>query len=66
MSYAFYLLFLVYFAGSVFMASRFALSEFGILATATLLGGYMAVGVWFLIFLFKSSRVSTSTAADGL
>jgi hypothetical protein len=64
MSYAFYLLFFVYFAGSVFIASRFALSAFGTLLTASLLGGYIAVGIWFLIFLFKSSRVSTTTTTD--
>ena len=65
MSYAFYLLFLVYFAGSVFMATRFALAEFGALWGASLLGSYLAVGVWFLIFLVHNSKVSTSTLADG-
>lgn len=64
MSSAFYLLFLVYFAGSVFMAARFSLSEFGSLATAVMLGLYVAVGVWFLLFLIKSRRVSTTTMTD--
>lgn len=64
MSYAFYLLFLVYFAGSVFMATRFALAEFGNLCGAALLGGYFAVGTWFLIFLVRTSKVSTSTLGD--
>ena len=43
MSYAFYLLFLVYFAGSVFIATRFASSELGLLAAAGLLGTYIAL-----------------------
>ena len=64
MSYAFYLLFLVYFGGSVFMASKFSFTEFGMLPTAALLGAYIAVGIWFLIFLIKSTRVSTTTATD--
>jgi hypothetical protein len=64
MSYAFYLLFLVYFGGSVFMASKFSFAEFGMLPTAVLLGVYISVGVWFLIFLIKSTRISTTTATD--
>lgn len=66
MSYAFYLLFFVYFAGSVFMATKFALSVFVTFAAVSLLCGYIAVGVWFLFFLIKSSRVSTASATDGM
>ena len=64
LSYAFYLLFLVYFVGSVFIATRFALTEFGMIITSVLLGGYVAIGIWFLLFLVKNSPVSTSTLQD--
>jgi hypothetical protein len=59
-----YLLFFVYFAGSVFVAARFALQTYGILSTSMLLGGYVAIGIWFVIFLIKSIRISTTTQAD--
>lgn len=65
MSSAFYLLFFVYFAGSTFVAAKFALGEFGLLVTAMLLGAYVAIGIWFLIFLVKSRRISTTTQTDG-
>ncbi len=65
MSYAFYLLFLVYFIGSVFMATRFALGEYGSLWGAAFLGAYFAVGVWFSIFLTQRVKISTSIPADG-
>lgn len=64
LSYAFYLLFLVYFAGSVFLAARFALQTYGMLATSLLLGGYVAIGIWFIIFLLKSIKISTTTTTD--
>ncbi|MGV3572859.1 MAG: hypothetical protein ACO1PB_19875 [Ramlibacter sp.] len=65
-SYAFYLLFLVYFVGSVFLAVRFAYSIAGqgYIVGTVLLGFYVAIGVWFLIFLLRSIKVSTSTTAD--
>ena len=61
MFYAFYLLFFVYFAGSVFIACRFAKAHFDIFLTASMLGGYVAVGVWFFIFLFKTGFLSITT-----
>ncbi len=61
MFYAFYLLFFVYFAGSVFIACRFAKANFDIFFTASMLGVYFALGVWFLIFLFKTGYVSLTT-----
>jgi hypothetical protein len=64
LSYAFYLLFFVYFAGSVFMAARFSLSEYGVIVAAALLGAYVGIGVWFIVFLLRSSKVSTTTAGD--
>lgn len=64
MSYAFYILFLVYFAGSTFLASRFAISEYGLVAGASILSSYIAIGIWFLTFLIVNSRISTSTSLD--
>jgi len=64
LSYAFYLLFLVYFAGSVFLVTRFALQTYGTLTTALLLGTYVAIGIWFVIFLFKNIKISTTTETD--
>ncbi len=64
LAYAFYLLFLVYFVGSVFIATRFVLSEYGTLPAGVLLGGYVAIGVWFVIYLIRSIRVSTTTDTD--
>ena len=64
LSYAFYLLFFVYFAGSVFVAGRFTLTTYGALAAGLLLGTYVAIGVWFVIYLIRSIRVSTTTDAD--
>jgi hypothetical protein len=64
LSYAFYLLFLVYFAGSVFIAARFAVSTYGVLETGLLLGAYVAIGVWFVIYLIRNVRVSTIMDAD--
>ena len=66
LSGAFYLLFLVYFSGAVFMATRFALGQYGVVAAAALLGAYVGIGAWFVTFLFRSSKVSTTTASDAL
>lgn len=64
LAYAFYLLFFVYFVGSVFLATRFVYSEYGTLLAGALLGGYVAIGVWFVIYLMRSIRVSTTTDTD--
>jgi hypothetical protein len=64
LSYAFYLLFFVYFAGSVFLAGRFAIEKYGIIPGVILLAVYIAIGVWFVIYLITAIQVSTSTKAD--
>ena len=64
LTYAFYLLFLVYFAGSVFMAAQFAIHSYGVIVASLLLGAYIAIGVWFVIYLFHNIRISTMTDAD--
>jgi hypothetical protein len=65
LSYCFYLLFFVYFIGSVFLAARFSFEQYGQIVTSLLLGLYVAIGVWFIIYLIKHIRVSTSTKLDG-
>ncbi len=63
-SYAFYLLFFVYFVGSVFVAGRFAINAYGVVQGAILLGAYIAVGLWFVIYLISSLRLSTVVDGD--
>src|SRR5216684_8151501 len=63
--HSFYILFFVYFAGSVFVADHYMRTEYGMLPAAVLLGLYIAVGVWFLIYLFQNIKISTATVADG-
>jgi hypothetical protein len=63
-SYAFYLLFLVYFIGSVFASGRFAINEYGAVPGAILLGAYIAIGTWFVIYLMGSLRLSTVVNGD--
>ncbi|MDH5179450.1 MAG: hypothetical protein OEZ39_02120 [Gammaproteobacteria bacterium] len=64
LSYAFHLLFFVYFINSVFLATKFSISSYGMIVTAVILGAYVAIGVWFLIFLFKNIKVSTIVEHD--
>ncbi len=63
LTYCLYLLYLVYYTGSVSIATEFAMQAYGITVMSILLGGYVAVGVWFLIFLVKSFKLATSTSA---
>lgn len=62
-SYCFYLLFFIYFAGSVFLADRFVQEKYGIIRLI-LLGVYIAIGIWFLIFLIGNIRTSTTTKTE--
>jgi hypothetical protein len=64
LSYSFYLLFFVYFAASVALAFHKALGQYGLVAAAALLGSYIAVGIWFLIYLYTNLRTSTQTSFD--
>jgi hypothetical protein len=70
LSYAFYLLFFVYFAASVFMVGSYAVKKFafdqagevnenGAIAAAILVGAYIALGLWFVIYLVLSIRLHT-------
>lgn len=60
----FYLLFFVYFTGSVFIATKTAYANLGQIAGTVFLGIYIVIGGWFLIFLFKNSKTSTHTVFD--
>lgn len=60
---SFLLLFLIYLIASVYLASQVVLSDFGQVAPY-LLGGYAAIGVWFIIYLIKNLRTATSTRTD--
>ncbi len=64
LSVCFYLLYFVYFSGSVFLATRKARAQLGEVTSAALLGTYVAIGIWFLIYLFRNIRTSTRTAVD--
>lgn len=61
LSYCFYLLFFVYFIGAAFNGARFALENYGQITTGILVGVYVAIGIWFVIYLIKHIRTSTST-----
>src|SRR3990170_5614549 len=56
LSYAFYLLFFVYFVGSVFMAVRFTFTAYGVLAAGLVSGGYFGVGGGVFFFFLRSIR----------
>nr|MBN2276979.1 hypothetical protein [candidate division Zixibacteria bacterium] len=59
--YSFYLLFLVYYAGSVYLAIQHAMGCYSMICATILLAVYVAIGVWFLIFLISQHRLSTTT-----
>lgn len=60
-NYCFYLLFFVYYLLSVILAIRHAMIDQDASVIGVLLGTYVAVGVWFLIFLIRTVRSTTST-----
>jgi hypothetical protein len=60
-NYCLYLLYSIYYASSVFLAFRFVEPKFGVVAAACLLGTYLAIGIWFLIFLLQNIQLSTTT-----
>lgn len=52
-----------YFLSSVFLATTFSSENYHILITALLLGAYVAIGIWFVIFLFKNIKTATTKAS---
>lgn len=65
LAFAFFGLFLVYFVGAISTAVEFAYRLHGALAASGILGFYIAVGVWFSIFLTKNIRFRTTSTEDG-
>jgi len=64
LSYAFYLLFILYFAGSVWMAGEFALERFGLLTANILLSAYSMIFVLFVVLLILKMRITTWDISD--
>lgn len=58
-SYAFHILFLVYFIGSVLIARNFCIITYGTYLANLLLSTYVIIGVWFVIYLFQNILTST-------
>ncbi len=63
-SYCFYILFSVYFIGSIYIATKFVLKTYGIIPCAGLLGTYIAIGIWFFLYLIKNIRNTTTTKTE--
>lgn len=64
-AYCFHILFVVYFAASVYLAIAEALTaKMPVMGMAALLGVYIAVGIWFLIFLLNNIQNATETTED--
>jgi hypothetical protein len=60
---AFLLLFAVYFLASVYLAYSFATTKYSIATGLWLTAGYIAVGIWFFIFLVQNLRLKTSPSS---
>ena len=54
------LLFLVYYSASTSIAAKYAIAEYGLIFTAVLTIVYVAIGIWFFIWLIKSTSFSTN------
>jgi hypothetical protein len=61
---SFYLLFLVYYAGSVFLTARLCLQNYGITFSIAIVAVYIVIGIWSAIFLLRNALMSTTTARD--
>lgn len=60
-NYCFYVLFVVYYAGSVFLAQHSLRHEYGDMVGNVALGAYMILGSGFLAFLTRNIKGSAST-----
>lgn len=58
LSYAFYMLFFVYYAASVALAGSLIMN-YGEVTAGILFGAYTAIGLWFVFYLYGSIRLST-------
>lgn len=63
-SYVFYLLFFIYYAGSTYLAVEYVYKNFSSVYHYILLSLYILIGVWFVIFFIKNVRTSSSTEFD--
>jgi hypothetical protein len=63
-NYCLYLLYFIYYAGSLFLSYKFVKTEYGSIFAFILLAIYLAIGIMFLIFLLKNIQLSTSTKTD--
>ncbi len=61
---AFYLLYLVYFLGSSWLATSFVTVEYGALQGGILAGAYIAILCVSAIYLYRNQRTSTTTANE--
>ena len=64
MTYAFYLIFALYFVGSVLLATRYVMQAYGERSATVVAGSYATLGVGFGWLLVKSIRVSTTTTGE--
>jgi hypothetical protein len=63
LAWSFYLLFALYYAVSVFLATQFAYGTYGPLPRAIVLGLYVVLGLCFGAFLLAKMLVSTTTTS---
>ncbi len=64
LTYCFYLIFFVYFVGSVFLSARFASIQYGNSGAAILIGLYIVLGMLFGAFLWSKILVTTTTKSE--
>lgn len=58
---AFYLLYLVYYCASSYIAVTFARANYGLLWSVICAGCYVVLGIWYAVFLFRNQLHSTTT-----
>ena len=64
LKYSFYTLFGVYYAGSIFLAARFAYDSYGMVVCSIVLGIYLGLGIWFTFYLISKILISTTTTRE--
>lgn len=64
MGFCFYLLFFIYYTGSSFLAVTFLKQQYDMTVMSVGAAAYMAFGVWFIIFLIRRHRSSTTTEGN--
>jgi len=64
LGYCIYLLFFVYYLGSVYLSFNYTMTIFNTIGCAISISIYVAVGIWFLLFLITNIQVTTSTESE--